>query len=384
MMSQDTGNRMGERTVLVIFPSVFSLNKMNDLEASISKILKIKKQGFTCVRKNNSVLVVEADDPVFASSTIGSLFGIDRIAIAKEVKNQFDTVLSTITNTSMNLLLKGEKFYIKVEGKATSYLTKDLEVAATSSLIEKSIDLQVKPSSELDHGSRLLYTYLTESYAYVCIFVDKGLGGIPFNSQKETMLCCIYDELSAIACLQSIKMGFDVKVLVSYSGDSDLLKTSKMINRILPSIVQEKITLQFCKMPKIQDSLMKILVIINLIVSIASSKKIKRVALPILPFVLPVWFVEDSMKVVFQKNLIPWIPLAGMDSSILENSRQIGLEKYISNLENLGKSKFIKRNIPKKKIQKHASDALKNLESISLTVGPKNVHDIIDSLRMNH
>lgn len=382
-MSQNTGNRMNEKTVLVVFPSVFSLNKMDDLETSISKSLKIKKQSFTCVRKNDSVIVVEANDPVFASSTIGSLFGVDRIAIAKEVKNQFDTVLSTITSTSMNLLLKGEKFYIKVEGKSSDYLAKDLEIAATSSLIEKSIDLQVKPGLESDH-SRLLYTYLTESHAYVCIFVDKGLGGIPYNSQKETMLCCIYDELSAIACLQSIKMGFDVKMLVSYSNDSDLLKISKMINRMLPSVVQEKITLQFCKMPKTQDPLMKILVMIYLMISIASSRKIKHVALPILPFTLPVWFVEDSTKAVFQKNLIPWIPLAGMDSSILENSRQIGLEKYIVNLENLCKSKFTKRNIPKRKIQKNVSDALKSLKSISLTVGPKNVHDIIDSLRTNH
>lgn len=382
-MSQNTGNRMNEKTVLVVFPSVFSLNKMDDLETSISKILKIKKQSFTCVRKNNSVIVVEANDPVFASSTIGSLFGVDRIAIAKEVKNQFDTVLSAITSTSMNLLLKGEKFYIKVEGRSSDYLTKDLEIAATSSLIEKSTDLQVKPGLESDH-SRLLYTYLTESHAYVCIFVDKGLGGIPYNSQKETMLCCIYDELSAIACLQSIKMGFDAKMLVSYSNDSDLLKISKMINRVLPSVVQEKITLQFCKMPKTQDPLMKILVMIYLMISIASSRKIKHVALPILPFTLPVWFVEDSTKAVFQKNLIPWMPLAGMDSSILENSRQIGLEKYIVNLENLCKSKFTKRNIPKRKIQKNVSDALKSLKSISLTVGPKNVHDIIDSLRMNH
>lgn len=374
---------MNEKTVLVVFPSVFSLNKMDDLETSISKILKIKKQSFTCVRKNNSVIVVEANDPVFASSTIGSLFGVDRIAIAKEVKNQFDTVLSAITSTSMNLLLKGEKFYIKVEGRSSDYLTKDLEIAATSSLIEKSTDLQVKPGLESDH-SRLLYTYLTESHAYVCIFVDKGLGGIPYNSQKETMLCCIYDELSAIACLQSIKMGFDAKMLVSYSNDSDLLKISKMINRVLPSVVQEKITLQFCKMPKTQDPLMKILVMIYLMISIASSRKIKHVALPILPFTLPVWFVEDSTKAVFQKNLIPWMPLAGMDSSILENSRQIGLEKYIVNLENLCKSKFTKRNIPKRKIQKNVSDALKSLKSISLTVGPKNVHDIIDSLRMNH
>ena len=65
---------MSEKTVLVVFPSIFSLNKMGGLETSISTILKIKKQSFTCVRKNDSVIVIEANDPVFASSTIGFTF----------------------------------------------------------------------------------------------------------------------------------------------------------------------------------------------------------------------------------------------------------------------------------------------------------------------
>ena len=382
-MSQNIENKMKEKAVLVVFPSIFSLNKIDVLEEDISNILKIKKQDFTVIRKNESLLIVETSDPVLVSSTINSLFGIEQTAIAKEVDSNFETTLSTIIDTSMNLLLKGDKFHIKVEGKSSRYLAKDLEVTATATLIEKSTDLQVKAGSEIEHD-RLLYTYLTESYAYVCVFVDKGLGGIPYNSQKETIFCCIYDELSAITCLQSIKMGFDVKIIIGYSNDSDLLKTSKMINRMLSSIVQEKIQLYFCKIPKIQDQLTKILIATNITMSVARSKKIKRIALSILPFVLPVWFVEYNTKVVFKNKLIPWIPLAGMDSSIIENSRQIGLEKYLTNLESLSKSKFSKNNISKKKIQNNVTKALKSLKSISIVVGPKNVYDIIDSLRTNH
>src|SRR2546422_7319714 len=124
---------MSEKTVLVIFPSVFSLNKINYLVTNISNILKIKKQLFTKIRRDGLIIIVEAKDPVLASSAINLLFGIDRIAIAKEVDNNFDTVLSTIINTSLNLLLKGEKFYVKVDGKTKNYLAKDLEVAATRS-----------------------------------------------------------------------------------------------------------------------------------------------------------------------------------------------------------------------------------------------------------
>lgn len=374
---------MSEKTVLVVFPSIFSLNKIDSLETNISNILKIKKQNFTRVRKNGVLIIIETDDPVLVSSTIGSLFGIERIAIAKEIENDFQAVIAKITDTSMNLLLKGDKFYIKVEGKSAKYLAKDLEVAATAALIEKSADMQVKVGLEVDHN-KLFYTYLTESHAYVCIFVDKGLGGVPYNSQKETALCCIYDELSAIGCLQCIKMGFDVKIITCYSNDADLLRISKMINRMLASIIQEKITLYFCKIPKIQDQLVKILVATCLMVSIARSKKIKHIALPILPFALPTWFVEYNAKFVFEKGLIPWLPLAGMDSSITENSRQIGLEKYLTNLENLCRSKFPKKSVSKKNVRNYADSAVKSIKSVSVTLGPKNVYDIIDSLRTNH
>lgn len=382
-MSHNTKNKLTDKTVVVVFPSIFSLNKMDGLMTSISNVLRIREENFTSMQRRDSVIVIEASDPVFASSTIGSLFGIERIAIAKEVENRFDAVLGAITGTSMNLLLKGEKFYVKVEGNSTDYLPKDLEIAATTSIIEKSGDLQVSPGSESNH-TRLLYTYLTRSHAYVCIFVDKGLGGTPYNSQREPIVCCIYDELSAVASLQCIKLGFHVKIITAYSNDSDLLKLSKMINRMLSSIVDNKITLQFCKMPKTQDQLMKILVMTHLLTHVASSKKIKRIAIPITPFAFPAWFVEENARIAFQKNLIPWFPLVGMDSSILENSKQLGLAKYLTNLESVSKSRFPRKNIAKDKIQKNVKYALKSLRTISLTVGPKNVHDIIDSVRTNH
>ena len=382
-MSQNTENKMNEKTVLVVFPSIFSHNKINYLLKSISKILKIKDQPVNSIRRDGSIIVLEVADPVLASSAIGLLFGIDRIAIAKEVKNNFDNVVSTIIITSKNLLLKGDKFYIKVDGKTSGYLAKDLEIAATASLIGQTVDLQVMPGSESDH-SKLLYTHITESNAYVCIFVDKGLGGIPYNSQNAEILCCVYDELSAISCLQCIRLGFDVKILVCYSSDPDLLKISKMINRILPSLVQEKIKLQFCKIPRISNLLTRTLAITSITASVASSQKIRRIALAISPLVYPAWFVEENTTIVSQKNLVPWIPLSGMDYSIIENAKEIGLEKYLSSLENLSKSKFSKGSIDKGKIAMIAKHAIKNLKYVSITVGPKNVHDIIDSLKTNH
>jgi len=374
---------MSEKTVLVIFPSVFSLNKINYLITNISNILKIKKQLFTKIRRDGLIIIVEAKDPVLASSAINLLFGIDRIAIAKEVDNNFDAVLSTIINTSLNLLLKGEKFYVKVDGKTKNYLAKDLEIAATTNLIEKTTDLQARVGSETDHD-RLLYTCITNSHAYVCIFVDRGMGGIPYNSQEERILCCIYDELSAISCLQSIKMGFDVILLVCYRSELDLLRLSKIIDKILSRIIRDKIDLQFCKISEISDLLTKITVVTHILLSVAYNTKINRVALAISPIIFSSSFAEYNAKIVLKNNLIPWFPLSGIDSSILENARELGLEKYLVALENLCKSRSLAKTIPKARIQKYVNAALKNLKHISVTRGSKNVHDVIDSLKSNH
>jgi hypothetical protein len=374
---------MLEKTVLVIFPSIYTLNKINNLTTNVSKILKIKNQHHDGVRKNESLVIVEAIDPVLASSAVNLLFGIDKIAIAKEIDNNFDSVLSTITNTALTLLLKGERFYVKVEGRTKKFLAKDLEIAATVMLVEKSMHLEVKPGSEASHD-RLVYAYLTDTYTYVCIFVDKGLSGIPYNSQKEKILCCIHDELSAISCLQTVKMGFEVKILICYHNESDLLKLAKIVNKILPRIIEENVTLHICKMNGSSGIPTTISAITQMMISIASKEKIERISLGISPMIFPASFCEYNANLVFQNKMIPWFSLSGIDSGIFENAKEIGLEKYITNLEDRCKKHPNYEKISMAEISRHAKNALKTLKCIQITVGPKNVHDIIDSLKSNH
>jgi adenylyl- and sulfurtransferase ThiI len=374
---------MLEKTVLVVFPSIFSLNKINNLAINITKFFKIRNERYSSLRKNESVIVVEAEDPVLASSTVNLLFGIDKIAIAKEVDINFDSVVSSITNTALSLLLKGEKYYIKVDGKTKNFLAKDLEMASTTSLVDKSSTIEVKPGSESNYD-RLFYTFLTDSFAYVCIFVDKGLGGLPYNSQKEKILCCIYDELSAISCLQTIKMGFDVKILVCYNNESNLLKLVKMINKILPRLVEEKIVLHICRIKGNQSKSNTIITITHMLISVASKEKIQRISLGLSPMIFPASFCEYNSDLVFRNKIIPWFSLAGIDYGILENAKEIGLEKYISNMEDLCKIHFNGKKILKSDASRQAKEALKTLKCIPITVGQNNIHDIIDLLKSNH
>jgi len=77
---------VSENASVVVFPSIFAKNKINSLVSNIKKILKIKNQKYQEIRRDNSLIVVDANDPVFTSSAINLLFGIERVAIAKQVK----------------------------------------------------------------------------------------------------------------------------------------------------------------------------------------------------------------------------------------------------------------------------------------------------------
>lgn len=378
---------MTSNSSIVIFPSVFAQNKINALISNIKKILKIQNQQFQKIRKDDSIIIVEANDPVFASSTINLLFGIERVAIAKQIKNEYNVLISAITKIGSNLLLKGDTFYVKVEGKSKGYLPKDIELAATSSLIEKTAKLGVKPGTE-DKHDKLLYTYLTKINAYVCIFIDNGNGGIPNNYQNEKIICCIYDELSAVSCLETIKEGFEVKIIICYHKESDLLKFVKILNILIPRILKSKIEFEFFHV-KINDNnaqnyLTLIETVIEIMLSVAPLNQIKRLSLPLSPNIFPQSFIDRITKKVYQNNVIPHISLSGFDKNILNYAKELGLEKYLSQIEKLGKMKFNSNIKSKKSVHNLVEEALKTKRVVSVVIGPNNVHNILDSLKEEH
>jgi len=377
---------MSQNAFVVVFPSVFARNKIKQLESNIKKILKIKNQEFQKISRDDSLIVIDANDPVFASSTINLLFGIKRVVIAKQIKNDFNTIVSEITKIGSNLLLKGEKFYVKVEGNSSGFITKDVELSATSSLIDKTVKLGVKPGTE-EKYDRMLYTFLTKSNAYVSIFVDEGHGGIPYNSQNEKVVCGIYDELSAVSCLETIKQGFDVKIIVCYRQKLELLNLVKILNQILPRTIKSKLELEFYQIP-IKGSNSKSLLtqmgsVTKILIHIAKANKIKRVSLALSPLIFPLDFVERSVKEVFDSGLTPKTPISGLDDDIFTSAEEIGLRKYLPKIEKLGKMRFPNHQSAKE-IQKIAESSLKTKKVVSITIGPNNVHDILDSLEENH
>ena len=89
-----------------------------------------------------------------------------------------------------------------------------------------------------------MYTFLTKNNAYICIFSDNGNGEFHIKSQKQKTICAVYDELSAVSCYETIKQGYDTKIIVCYRQKSELMNIAKMLNQIIPRLVQDKIEIR--------------------------------------------------------------------------------------------------------------------------------------------
>jgi len=376
---------MKNEVLVIVFPSIFSKNKVSFLMANIKKVLKIQNQKFCKIRKEDDVIIVEADDPVFASSAINTLFGIKGVAIAKRVNNNFGSIVNGVSNTATDIFLKGERFLLQIEGYAKGFTTKDIELAATSSLIEKTAEMGIKPGTSKKHD-RKLYVYLTKLNAYICIYYDNGLGGVPNNSQNKEIVCCIFDELSAVSCLETIKQGFDVKITVCYSKDSELLHLVRMVNQIIHRTVKLKINLKFYKIPidKKLASLLLTEITAKMLIQIATTSSTKRISFCMSPLIHPVDFVESLIKQAYNKNLIPYFPLSGLDDNVFESAREIGLEKYLGRIKKLGSSRFYDSKQPTKKIEKIVEESITSKKTVSVNVGQNNIHEILDEVRSNN
>ena len=372
--------KMNEISYVVVFPSIFSKNKIPQLIKNIKKILKIKNQKYSSVKRDGDIILVNANDPVFASSAINLLFGIKKIAIARQVTNDFQNIISEITTIGGNLLLKGEKFLVTVEGISKGFLVKDVEIAATSNIIEKKSNLGAHPGTE-EKFDKLLYTYLTKNYAYISIFSDTGKGGIPYQSQDQQTICAIYDEISAISCYETIKQGYDTKIIVCYRQKSELMNLAKMINQIIPRLVQEKIEIEFYNLKINPNGNKNYLIYVNSIIEILLSYSNNKISLSLSPLIFPANIIDNALNRIFSKKKIPIIPLAGVDNQLFIEAKEIGLERNIKKLEKM--INIISNDVPKFS-KTDVELAHKTKKEISVKLGANNVHDILDSLSEDH
>ena len=374
---------MSNENYVVVFPSLFAANKITLLIRNIKKILKINDQGYSKVSRDGNLILIDANDPVFASTTIGLLFGIKQIIIAKKIKNDFTTVVDEINKIGSSLLLKGERFYVNVKGVPKGYVTKDVELSATSLLIENNRKIDARPGTEEKHD-KLLFTHITKSNAYVSIFTDKGLGGTVNNSQNEKIVCGIFDEFSALACLETIKQGFEVKIIVLYQKQSELINLVKILQKILPRTLQIRAEIEFYKITGLDSNLASKNFLFGEILSkIALREKISFVSLSISPLVFPSTLIKKLENKIFDLGLVPHIPLSGIGFEIFDNAKEIGFEKYLTKIEKTLQTRIVEK-YDKKLSNTTISSIMASKKTVSVKLGPNIIHEILDALEVKH
>ena len=359
-------------SLVVVFPSVFAKKNLLQLKKNIAIILKNQNQKFSKIAIDRDVIIVTLKDPVLGSSAINLLFGIDKIAIAKKTGIRLGEIVTDASKIWEKLILSQDKFYVKIEGKPIGYTASDIQLSITSRLVEKLYKSGAKPGTHRNH-TKQLELFISKSNTYICIFTDTSFGGMPLESQKGMTVCGIYDSLSALDCLETIRQGFKVKVIVGYRTESEMIHQTKLLDKILPRMLNNNIIVQYYKI-KYPDSatgkLESISKMIDIQIAMAKSYHCDRISAP-LNMALPVWFNDDMIEKIHKSKLYAHIPSFGLEG--ISHAGKFGLEKYISAIQQSFEMKF-----PSKRIKITYRKTYEKMQKIDIKIGPNNVHDILN------
>ena len=267
-----------------------------------------------------------------------------------------------------------------VEGSARGFVPKDAEIAITSSIIEKKSGRGAAPGTENRHD-KLLYTYITKKSAYVCIFVDDGRGGAVNFSLQQRTLCPVYDEVSAVSCIEAIRQGYDAKIIAVYKKRSELVKIAKLLSRVMQFTAQADVRLEFYNLgSKLgisgrfdwQSSVARLCCIV------AAENGIPRVSLPVTNQMFPPRFVDSICGYVTRSGLSYHIPLEGRENDMRDMARAYVLEKFFGRTRPQKDSAFA--DVSDARFKNNAGAALKTRRAVCVHLGPNNLHDILDAL----
>ena len=198
---------------------------------------------------------------------------------------------------------------------------------------------------------------------------------------SSDLICAVFDEISAISCYETIKQGYDTKIIVCYRQESELMNLAKMINQIIPRLVQDEIKIEFFNLKINSNGNKNYLIYLNSIIEILLSFSNKRISLSLSPLIFSGNFIDNALNRVFSKKKIPIIPLTGVDNQLFFEAKEIGLERSIKKLE---KMISIRSNDVPKVSKTDIEFAFDTKKEVFVKLGVNNVHDILDSLNEDH
>ena len=393
-------NKVGEKKgalFVIAVPTVFAENRAALLAHNVRSALKSAGQPFKLVSRDGPLVVVEgAEDPVLASAAVGMLSGVQRVGVARRAGASLAEAAEAVSQAAGSILLEGEAYLVRVEGRPRGYVPGDLEMAATSSIIERHAGIGARPGTTARHD-RELYSYATAKSSYVCLFADRGVGGVPAGTHPEPVACCMFDGLSAAACFEAIRQGYDVRMSVAYSTEADLRRLARAAGRLVPRTAASllggrAVDIEFIKIKKAAGGrAVRLLASCLLAAGTAEEGKIKRAVLPVSPVVDSQAVIDAAAAELARRDIAAYAPLGALEDEIFANAAAAGFEGFAREAARLAAASAASDAGARRGgggteaargMLARAEEAAGGAERrrVSVRAGPNAVHDLLDAV----
>ena len=341
------------------------------IKETVQKQLDIIIQG--------SFIVCRSKDPVDLAYRLSNLFGIEKVAVAKEVSSNFSELVQAIVEIGVKIIKPHVSFYVKVLQESTNheYVSRDLEFTACGSLTARLSSVHARPAKSESEAGQLLLIIVGKKTAYVCIQLICAPGGL-LQSSNGHALCSIHSSLSCLSTLMAVKAGFECSIVLPYTDEMDLKRNAKLAEQLASRISKDKQTLLLIPINLPHEDITAVTLVKERIISqILINQEETLLVFPFTFAVHPLWFIEDIMQETLSVGKTPFTPLIFMSNEIVSYAEENGIDvdKSISNLSSqkkLQKSKYA--------IDHEAQEAIKHSKKLELTIGPNYSHDIINSI----
>lgn len=413
---------VNESKVIIIDPIFRTTSFINFIKESVKSILKLNDYSYHSLHNHGCYIIITLKnnlDLVDALNVLKIIAGISYIFIGIVLKTDFETLPKRSALVFLDQMFENERYFLKVssiidssyKNKGWIYSLFDLEFHIQTELSSSSHGL-VKVNQE-QNADRILYVIMGSKLTYVSLLVCHGSKSIPFNYFKDSIVCPFFDSISILCYLSVLKSGYKPMPIFYYINKMHLKNLFKVyekyarknpegtyefylssMERVLPGEYQtlfssspntinyavsenEKPMMGLSYQTLIYDELLK-------------SDFVKdKVALPLVTFVHPVWFLNEILlQVKKSKNFIitPLLFNYPIDEfkSNLDELRELDLdiETDINELSKISRQKQNSKIFSQGKFVPSGSiiKLKTKYKKFKLKIGKDDIFDVFDSI----
>jgi hypothetical protein len=373
--------------VLVIFPSCCNDARSAKIVSVARKRLALKDISIRKIIYEKKYVVVEVNNLVDAMSSLSEIYGIDRVAIARKVKSQFQDLIDCIVKIGKQIVVPNSSFFIKIfvdEDAKIDFVSKDVQFIASSNLLTETVhnESHIKIARDAKTADRLIICYVGRSMSYVFMHSEMGLGGLPFNFQRRAALSTVHNPLSAASCLASLKCGLVPDICLLYHDSTELKDNAKFLGTIANRTNLRSLNI---KVGRIEDvtrdkSVHNFLLNEAVAISLLTLLPGRSIVLPLNVHIHSLSFVEQTIQRIRPEDKVIWAPLLFLEPIDMSN---LGLIEETTKIGNFNPSAAVNRQDYRKcydMADRLSQSVFDNLKNISFEIGPNYIHDIIDSI----